>query len=57
MSNQVESQLASKESVAYQLMRYIMSNGEIKANDSEYRKKVLDLYNECLEATHYHRNE
>jgi len=55
MSDQVELNVASKESVALELTKFIAHKEGLSSTDQEYRKKFLDLYNECLQATNNNR--
>lgn len=51
MSEKTELQVASKESVALALAMEIASQESLYNGDSTFRKKLLDLYAECLRAT------
>lgn len=56
MSEKTELNVASKESVALELARQISSQENLHYNKDTYRKEYLDLYAECLEATHGRRS-
>ncbi len=51
MSEEVKLNVASQESVALQLANDIASREKLYEDDTTYRKKLLDLYAECLQAT------
>jgi hypothetical protein len=57
MSEQAELKVASKESVALELAMDIASREKFYDDSSTYRKKLLDLYAECLRATNGWRDE
>ena len=50
MSEQTESRIIAKEEVALNLARDIASREALHNDSSTYRKKILDLYAECLHA-------
>ena len=47
--------LQSKQSVAFQLATQIANMEDMYKDKANYRKKFLDLYAECLEATSHQR--
>jgi hypothetical protein len=51
MAEKTELKVASRESVALQLTMDIAAKEELFNDNSTYRKKLLDLYSECLRAT------
>ncbi len=57
MSEQSELKIASKESVALEMATDIAGREKFHDDSSTYRKKFLDLYVECLEATNGYRAE
>lgn len=56
MSEKTELQVASTESVAFQLTMDIALKEEMFKDKATYRQQVLDLYAECLLATTGYRN-
>ena len=57
MSEKTELQVASKESVAFMLTMEISYKEELYKDKSTYRKKLLDLYAECLTTTSGYRED
>mgnify|MGYP006096872629 CR=1 FL=1 len=57
MSEKVELKIASKESVALELAIDIAAREKFYDDLSTYRKKLLDLYVECLNATNGRERE
>jgi len=55
MSEQSELKIASKESVALEMAMDIANREKFYDDSSTYRKKLLDLYAECLYATNGYR--
>lgn len=51
MSKQAELKIASKESIAFELAMNIAWKEELHNDVSMYRKKILELYAECLQVT------
>jgi hypothetical protein len=51
MAEKTELNVASRESVALQLTMGIAAKEKLSNDSSTYRKKLLDLYSECLTAT------
>jgi hypothetical protein len=51
MTDQAELKVASKEQIAYKLAIDIAGQENLLSDNSTYRKKLLDLYAECLSAT------
>ncbi len=51
MAEKIELKVASKESVALQLTMEIATKEALYEDPTAYRKKLLDLYSECLKAT------
>ena len=56
MSDQVDLNVASKESVAHTLTIKLAKAEGLISTDPDYRKKYLDLYAECLYATSGYRS-
>ena len=56
MSEQVELEVASKESVALALAKEIKYREDPDNKKGDFRKNYLDLYAECLEATKGNRS-
>lgn len=56
IKNPVEIKDNSKERVAWELTQDIASKENLYKNSEEYRKKILDLYAECLDATNWRRD-
>lgn len=56
MSDKAELNIECKESVALQIAREIAVQEELYRDKPNFRKKFLDLYAECLEATHQQRD-
>lgn len=55
MSEKSELKIASSESIAYELTHEIANKEKLFNRIETYRKEILDLYAECLEATNGHR--
>ncbi|MCZ2722209.1 hypothetical protein O1D97_11310 [Marinomonas sp. 15G1-11] len=51
MSDKVDLKVASKESVAFELAQDIAIKEKLHEDPALYRKRFLDLYVECLNAT------
>lgn len=56
MSEKFELNVECKESVALQMARDIASREEMYKEKQDFRRKFLDLYAECLEATSNQRD-
>jgi len=56
MAESAKLQIDSKESIALDLMARIATHEKLGANTKNYRKDLLDLYAECLEATSNRRS-
>jgi hypothetical protein len=57
MAEKNELKVASRESVALELAIDIAGKERLFDDTSTYRKKLLDLYSECLTATMAHRTK
>jgi len=55
MTEKTELKMASNESVALELTLNIAQQEELYNDPSTYRKKLLDLYSECLCAANGYR--
>jgi hypothetical protein len=56
MSNDAALEIKTAESVAFDLATRISNYEDLDNSKGDYRKKLLDLYSECLSATLGHRD-
>jgi len=55
MADEIKINDSNKERVAYDLTYDIASREQLYHDTKNYRKNILDLYAECIEATNNHR--